>query len=294
MVKQYYGLKLQELCEAKEITKNEFIKKTGIPKSSLSRFFSGEGYLNLDQIDALLEFLHLELSEYDYYLNNFKHSFYEELFSKIDQAATNNNIEELKDIAWQCEQIGEHLIALCAKARLEKLPENEVVELSSFILGIEIFSFYELLILSDTIEQFSSEMIKAIIQDLSHHHQRLANRTRYRKIICQIACRGAVTCIQEGKEKEAQECLALVKAYCHEKDAYSRLIYRFTKGYYCIFYGQGEERLLGIESMKKVIEIFDWEGSINLAKTYQKLYDKYVKNYNFPQWLSDILGKDSI
>ena len=68
MVKQYYGLKLQELCEAKEITKNEIIKKTGIPKSSLSRFFSGEGYLNLDQIDALLEFLHLELSEYDYYL----------------------------------------------------------------------------------------------------------------------------------------------------------------------------------------------------------------------------------
>ncbi|MDN6834893.1 MAG: helix-turn-helix domain-containing protein, partial [Lactococcus lactis] len=97
MVNQYYGLKLQELCEAKEITKNEIIKKTGIPKSSLSRFFSGEGYLNLDQIDALLEFLHLELSEYDYYLNNFKHSFYEELFSKIDQAATNNNIEELKD-----------------------------------------------------------------------------------------------------------------------------------------------------------------------------------------------------
>ena len=130
MVNQYYGLKLQELCEAKEITKNEIIKKTGIPKSSLSRFFSGEGYLNLDQIDALLEFLHLELSEYDYYLNNFKHSFYEELFSIIDQAATNNNIEELKDIAWQCEQIGEHLIALCAKARLEKLPENEVVELS--------------------------------------------------------------------------------------------------------------------------------------------------------------------
>ncbi|MGV9051586.1 hypothetical protein [Lactococcus lactis] len=86
----------------------------------------------------------------------------------------------------------------------------------------------------------------------------------------------------------------MVKAYCHEKDAYSSLIYRFTKGYYCIFYGQGEERLLGIESMKKVIEIFDWEGSINLAKTYQKLYDKYVKNYNFPQWLSDILGKDSI
>jgi transcriptional regulator with XRE-family HTH domain len=54
MVNQYYGLKLQELCEAKEITKNEIIKKTGIPKSSLSRFFSGEGYLNLDQIDALL------------------------------------------------------------------------------------------------------------------------------------------------------------------------------------------------------------------------------------------------
>ncbi len=50
MVNQYYGLKLQELCEAKEITKNEIIKKTGIPKSSLSRFFSGEGYLNLDQI----------------------------------------------------------------------------------------------------------------------------------------------------------------------------------------------------------------------------------------------------
>lgn len=27
MVNQYYGLKLQELCEAKEITKNEIIKK---------------------------------------------------------------------------------------------------------------------------------------------------------------------------------------------------------------------------------------------------------------------------
>lgn len=294
MVNQYYGLKLQELCEAKEITKNEIIKKTGISKSSLSRFFGGEGYLNLDQLDALLECIHVELSEYDYYLNNFKHGFYEECFSKIDQATMSNDVKELKEIIYQCEQVGEHLIALCAKAHLEKLTENEVIEISSFIIGVEIFSFYELLILSDTIEQFSPEMIKAIIQDLENHHKSLANRTRYRKIICQIACRGAVTCIQDGSQKEAQECLALVKDYCHEKDSYSKLNYRFTKGYYDIFYGEGNERFQGVESMKKVIEIFDWEGSSKLSQNYQKRYDKYVKNYKFPQWLSDILEKGSI
>ena len=294
MINQYYGIKLQELCDAKEISKNEIIKKTGISKTTLSRFFSGEGYLNLDQLDALLECIHVELSEYDYYLNNFRHGFYEDFFSKIERAAMNDDVKELKEIINQCEQVGEHLIALCVKSHLEKLTENEVIEVSSFIMGIEIFSFYELVILSDSIAQFSSEMIKSVVQDLKNHHKTLANRTRYRKIICQIACRGAVACIQQDKQKEVQECLSLVKEYCHEKDSYSRLDYRFTKGYYDLFYGKGNERFQGIEAMKKVIEIFEWEGSAKLSQKYQKFYDKYITNNKFPQWLSDILEKGSI
>lgn len=42
MVNQYYGLKLQELYEAKEITKNEIIKKTGIPKVASLVFLVGK------------------------------------------------------------------------------------------------------------------------------------------------------------------------------------------------------------------------------------------------------------
>ena len=37
MVNQYYGLKLQELCEAKEITKNEIIKKEQIWTACIDR-----------------------------------------------------------------------------------------------------------------------------------------------------------------------------------------------------------------------------------------------------------------
>ena len=50
---------------------------------------------------------------------------------------------------------------------------------------------------------------------------------------------------------------------------------------------------------------YSYVAQVNICKTSEffkynitypvlKLYDKYVKNYNFPQWLSDILGKDSI
>lgn len=293
MINQYYGLKLQELCRAKEIKTIDIIKNTGVPKTSLTRFFNGEGYLTLDQLDTVLEYIHVELSEYDYYLNAFKHGFYEMCFGKIEQAAMANDSQGLQEIQEQCDAAGEHFLALCAKSHFTQLTEKDIFELSDFIFGIEIFSFYELVILSDTIRYFSPAMIKSVVQDLKHHHKILANRSRYRRIICQIACRGATACVQQESQKEALECLTLAENYCHERDSYSRLIYRFAKGYYDIYYGQGGERREGLETMRKVIAIFDWEGSKNLARRYQKFYDKYITNHEFPLWLSDLLKKGS-
>ncbi|WP_460016909.1 Rgg/GadR/MutR family transcriptional regulator [Lactovum odontotermitis] len=290
-VNKRYGETFSRLCKAKEITMAEIERKTGIAKSTLSRFLNGKQSLTLDQIDKALAVIHMDLSEFDLYVNHFWHNDYEQYFGEINRAALVSDDVALKAIHDKAAQEGERMIALSAKARLKGLNEDEAQEINTFIMGIEIFTFYELAVLSDTISEFSPNMIRGTIRDLQENHKRLQERSRYRNIVCRIACRASTACVKYGQsaQLEAHESLSLAEKCCHERDICSRQIYRFTKGYYDLFFGHGPEHKQGREEMEKVIKVFEWEGSKQLAQYYQRIYDENVTNAKFPLYFKEWL-----
>lgn len=285
MVNKYYGEIFKILCEAREFKMSDIIKHSGLPKSSLSKFINGQSSLTIEQLDNALEAIQVDLSEYDYCLNHFHHNYREELFQKIDEANIKEDKLSLQEIYNEAKKYHEQMIALSAKAHLTGLTEVEVIEIGSVLMGKEILTFNELSILVHTIKYFSSIMIKSIIQDFEKHQSQFQNRFRYRRMMSRIACTGVITCINENKQKEAKQVLDFAQKTCQEKDSYAHLIYKFSEGFYLLYYGVLEEHKRGIEQMKKVITILEWEGSHELATYYEKLYLQLVKIEALPSWI---------
>ncbi|GAB2025386.1 XRE/MutR family transcriptional regulator [Lactovum odontotermitis] len=281
VIERIYGYTFEKLCKAKEIKNADISRRTGISKSTLSKFINGELSLKMDQMAAALEAIHVDLAEFGLYVNNYRYNYYERYFKKIEQGMLSDNRAALEKTYDEAVQKGERMIALSAKAHINGLEEAEITEISSFTLGVAIFTFYELAILSSTITEFSPHLIRGTIQDLQKRHKNHGKHMLYRGLVCQIACRAAMACVKHGQsvQREAAEALALAEKYCHEKDIYSRQLYLFAKGYYELVHGTGSEHKHGLEEMKNVIQVFEWSGSKQLARFYQKKYGPNFERY---------------
>lgn len=280
-----YGQAFLELCEAKEMRISDVLKVSGIPKSTMSKFIHDETSLKIEQLVAAIEALGLDLAEYYHYLSNYKNHEMETFFRKLDRAILSKDEKFLKELY----ETNGGIKALLLKSKIEGLSEEEKNSLGDYFMGIEKFHFYELYLLRAAVEELSPVLIAALIEDFSSSHRKLCQLYSYRRLFSQIACLGACVCVQEKAQKEAYGILEFAKSLKSDEDSYALKVYRFAQGYYDIFYGQGKERKSGAAMMKKVIEIFAWEGSDKLAERYQKFYDDYVENADLAPWLKEML-----
>jgi len=280
MINQQYGRALQKLIKSKELRPAEVSRKTGIGQGSLSKILNGQTLPSLDQLDSILSVLHISLSEYDFFLNNFTHNYEEEILTDISRSYFADNKAKLEEIYQEATTYGYRWLALAAKSCLGSLTESEQLEISDFLMGLEIWTFYELSLLSLTVESLSPVLISSIIHGLQKKEKKLILRHKYRRLLIQITCWGEITCILANKQKEAHDCFTYAKILIsdYERDLYARNLYHFTEGLYAYYYsfGEPEKKAAGLEEMKKVIEIFDWLESRNIAKHYQRFLDTRI------------------
>ncbi len=185
--------------------------KVGLSKSSLSDFESGKSILRFDKLDAALELMHIEVSEFEYFFNNYHSDYFVEICDEIEDANYMQDTVKLKAInnesrKYDNEQ-GNRMIFLATQNLLYGLTEREEVEVTDLMFNIEVWSYFELSILSFVVEHLNTRLTLSLMKDFWKENLHYLKVKKYREKIVQIVCRAAVKYISENKFSIAQKLL---------------------------------------------------------------------------------------
>ena len=116
-------------------------EKVGLSKSSLSDFESGKSILRFDKLDAALELMHIEVSEFEYFFNNYHSDYFVEICDEIEDANYMQDTVKLKAINSEAgkydNEQGNRMIFLATQNLLYGLTEREEVEVTDLMFNIE-------------------------------------------------------------------------------------------------------------------------------------------------------------
>ncbi|MDR0199182.1 MAG: hypothetical protein LBI43_01225 [Streptococcaceae bacterium] len=273
IIKEHYGDTFQRLRESKELKQSAF-ESLGLSRRTILNFEKGEKMLEIDKLDAALAEMNTSLAEFEYLANDFSLDDYEDTFLELEHAYYNGNVKALQEIE---DFYGDKdkQIALCAKAAYSALTEKEKKLLADYIMGVDIWGFYELCILSFIAEQLSTNMLQSIMKDWIRPTTAYQNIFKYRRKMQQVLHRIAAEMCTRGEQEFALKCLVQSRRLLFERDTFSRTLHYFVRGYYQWTF---KDKEAGDGMMKEAIHVFEITESNDLLKTYQDYYDKHVKN----------------
>ncbi|MDR0200197.1 MAG: hypothetical protein LBI43_06445 [Streptococcaceae bacterium] len=272
MDKRPYGEVFEDIRESLELHRNEF-EAIGISRKKIGDFEKGKRLLSIEDMDRALSYMYMSLGEYEYLVNHFAYDEAEEVFLKIEHSYYKQDSRGLKQIYADYLDT-DPLVALSAKACYADLEEVERQELASHFFGVSVWSFYELSVLSYTIEHFTPTMIISIISDWEKPTGAFKNIFKYRRRMQQALHRGVLALILAGEKVEAHNVLLYAEKQLFERDIFAKLLHKFAFGYYHYVF---EDKAQGKNEMDYVIYFYDAVESIDLRDYYQKFVDENVK-----------------
>lgn len=256
-------------------------EKVGLSKSSLSDFESGKSILRFDKLDAALELMHIEVSEFEYFFNNYHSDYFVEICDEIEDANYMQDTVKLKAINSEAgkydNEQGNRMIFLATQNLLYGLTEREEVEVTDLMFNIEVWSYFELSILSFVVEHLNTRLTLSLMKDFWKENLHYLKVKKYWEKIVQIVCRAAVKYISENKYSIAQKLLEDVNIALipYKKDLFCRNMSRFTLG---LLLHQSGKTVDGKAKMESSIRLFDELGLPEMKAYYQKIFDESVKN----------------
>jgi hypothetical protein len=102
---------------------------------------------------------------------------------------------------------GNRMIFLATQNLLYGLTEREEVEVTDLMFNIEVWSYFELSILSFVVEHLNTRLTLSLMKDFWKENLHYLKVKKYREKIVQIVCRAAVKYISENKYSIAQKTL---------------------------------------------------------------------------------------
>jgi Rgg/GadR/MutR family transcriptional activator len=224
-------------------------------------------------MDNALSYMYMTLGEFEYLVNHFAYDETEEVFLAIEHSYYKQDTASLKKIYADYLDT-DKLVALSAKACYADLEEAERQEIASHFFGVSIWSFYELSVLSYTIEHLTPTMIISIISDWEKPTGAFKNIFKYRRRMQQALHRAVIALILAGEKVEAHNVLLYAEKQLFERDVFAKLLHKFAFGYYHYVF---EDKAQGKSEMQYVIETYERVESTDLCDYYLKFYEDYVK-----------------
>lgn len=249
--------------------------RVGLSKSTLSDFESGESILRFDKLDAALELMHIEIAEFEYFVNGMHSDYFVEICDEIEVANYTQNVVKLKSINEEARQydseVGNRMIFLATQNLLYGLTEAQEREIIDLMFNIEIWSYFELSILSFVVEHLNTRLTLSLMEDFWKENLHYLKVRKYREKIIQIACRASVKYLREGQLEITKKLLRKVEKVLlsYKKDLFCHNMYRFTSG--LLDYHLGNRRQ-GEQKMIASIRLFEDLNLPEMKAYYQKTF----------------------
>ncbi|MBM7642580.1 helix-turn-helix domain-containing protein [Streptococcus loxodontisalivarius] len=263
------------------------VARSGISTSQLSRFEKGETDLTISKFMFILDEIKMPIDEFMYAVHDFHRDDLNELLSKVRQFVSSHDVEGLKKLLYS--QIESHserekfhqINIILLKIRLQDLSgesyysEQDLLELTDYLFGVEYWGYYELLIFSNTLDVLKHDVFMILAREMSRRSDFYKEIPNNRRLISTMLLNGYITCIERGAlldalyfEKQLDQCFFI------ETEMYERLVFQYAKNLYR--YKKEKDNKVIIE-MKKCIAAMKLVGSNHIAKTYEGHLDKILR-----------------
>lgn len=281
----HLGHFIKQLRQAKHLSLKEAAGDTCSP-SLLSRFENGETNLTANKLFAVLDHIHVSLAEFAELLED--HAPHQQFIAKVLELRDQHETEKMDALyKEQLEQAQKgdrhyHMVnAILTKTHLKA--QDETVQLSQeeeqFLYDwlftievwgqqeIELFSICSILLPTSLFVRYTKEMLRKV-------PPRFFQTPKYHTILLN----GFMASVEEDELNHAhffQE--QIVTHFYKERDAYYRILYRWTCGLLLCKTGQIEK---GLQEMNEAIQVLDWLGCHRSADYYRIATEDYQQVFS--------------
>lgn len=280
-----FGEIFKALREGRNLTQNQVVGEE-FTSAALSMFESGKSDITLSKFYFILKQIGVTLEEFEYIVNDYDFNSFYKLLNKAYIAYNENNDYALKKLLEKEEKnvtgIYQEMNCLMLKNLICELnnqyclTEKEKAKISSYLILIDDWSYYQLILYGNTIRALKTEMINTLSRELLKRSSFYKSIPRNKKLIREILINTIIILIDKKELKYAHFFKNAVQELLIDETAiYEKTIFLFVRG--VLDFHSGKE-LEGKKKMRDAIEIFNKVESYRLAKTYQQNYDEIVES----------------
>jgi len=281
----YFGEIFKTLREGRNLTQSQVVGDE-FTSAALSMFESGKNDITLSKFCFILKRIGVTLEEFEYIANDYDFNSFYKLLSRVSRFYNENNEYALKKILAEEEKrisdIYSEMNYLMIKSVIGEfdkeffLSEKEKIKISSYLISIDDWSYYQLILYGNTMKSLKTEMINTLSKELLNRSSFYKSISRNKKLIIKILINTIIIFIDKKElnyanffKKATQELLV------DETDMYEKTIFLFAVGALDFYSGKKAE---GKEKMQDAIMLFNKIESYRLAKSYQQNYEEIVND----------------
>lgn len=279
-----FGEIFKALRESRNLTQNQVVGEE-FTSAALSMFESGKSDITLSKFFYILKRIGVSLEEFEYIANNYDFNSFYKLLNKANIAYNENDEYALKKLLEKEKEksndIYQEMNCLMLKSLIceldshYRLSDKEKDKISSYIILIDDWSYYQLILYNNTIRTFNANMINTLSSELLKRSLYYKSIPRNKKLIKEILINTIIVLIDKKEIKYANYFKnALEELLTDETAIYEKTIFLFVTG--ALDFHQGDE-IEGKRKMKDAIDILNKVESYRLAKSYQQNYDEIVE-----------------
>lgn len=259
--------------------------------SLLSKFERNESDITITKFFLLIERLNISLEEFNFILNDFKNSHFENKLIEINHAYSNNNLsylinlekEELKK--WHLtKNISYRLNSIMIRSISNDLDnsilvnQKEIDFFVDYLFEIDNWNLYEVILFGNSLRIFNKETVIILSKEMLKKTYIYSETKKIKEELVRVIINSIIFCLEERELDSANFFLISVEKILGENSTYyfekTKILY--LKGLYYLLIDKNDK---GKKMCLEAISIMKSLGNINLSYNHEKYMLDIEKNF---------------
>jgi Rgg/GadR/MutR family transcriptional activator len=280
------GQVIREIRKNKNITQQELADAINMTRPYITRIESGKNSLSSDKLTEILDYCNVTYNEFFYMKNDYKIHPKMNNFNIAIKYFYENNMEELsnmkKNMQVNYEKAGDivfkHLFILCHCMEngfeLNKINEEYIKEIADYLLSIDDWSYYELVILNNFIFLFPPSTAFLMTKNLLNRAEKYNDFNSDTKVMSYLFFNLLEFSIKYDGYEYARVILQTAKKYFKESSQFfEQTLILFYEGMINIIDHSISD---GLEKCNKAFTIFQALGHKGIYEKYKDEMDQLI------------------
>ena len=279
-MKSNFGQTLRKIRKSKNISITQ-LEDSCLSKSQISRFERGESEISCIRLINLLNKLNVTIDEFISIHNNNMLPRFPTLINNIRKLYSRNDVESLKILLnANSKYTTNSLENTMLKSLLYTLTpdispsEEELLELTDYLFSVEIWGFYEIVLLGNCIRTLNYSTVFLLTKEMVKNYHFSVNNKTNKILVTQLSINCLISSIDNEFFNNCQFLIKEIKDLLRDElNFYEETVFTYANGYY--------EHKLGLSTgkkkMEKSLEILELLNKHNLHSSYKKHYLEHIK-----------------